>query len=79
MKGAVMKVGQIASQYKDIFPPEVAQSIAKLQRQAPAVPFATIRTQVEKNSENRSMSRFNLLSPLLCRGIDWSGSSGQTA
>ncbi|WP_151791200.1 ABC1 kinase family protein [Acinetobacter soli] len=48
MKGAVMKVGQIASQYKDIFPPEVAQSIAKLQRQAPAVPFATIRTQVEK-------------------------------
>ncbi|MFX9019972.1 AarF/UbiB family protein, partial [Acinetobacter baumannii] len=28
--------------------PEVAQSIAKLQRQAPAVPFATIRTQVEK-------------------------------
>lgn len=48
MKGAVMKVGQIASQYKDIFPPEVAQSIAKLQRQAPAVPFATIRAQVEK-------------------------------
>ena len=28
MKGAVMKVGQIASQYKDIFPPEVAKAIA---------------------------------------------------
>ncbi|WP_130804088.1 ABC1 kinase family protein [Acinetobacter ihumii] len=48
MKGAVMKVGQIASQYKDIFPPEVAKAIAKLQRQAPAVPFSAIQQQVEK-------------------------------
>ena len=48
MKGAVMKVGQLASQYKDIFPPEVAKAIAKLQRQAPAMPFAAIQQQVEK-------------------------------
>lgn len=48
MKGAVMKVGQIASQYKDIFPPEVAKAIAKLQRQAPAMPFAALQQQVEK-------------------------------
>lgn len=48
MKGAVMKVGQIASQYKDIFPPEVAKAIAKLQRQAPAMPFQQIKQQVEK-------------------------------
>lgn len=48
MKGAVMKVGQIASQYQDIFPPEVAKAIAKLQRQAPSVPFATIRQQIER-------------------------------
>lgn len=48
MKGAVMKVGQIASQYKDIFPPEVAKAIAKLQRQAPAMPFTAIQQQVEK-------------------------------
>ncbi|MDQ9022036.1 AarF/ABC1/UbiB kinase family protein [Acinetobacter sichuanensis] len=48
MKGAVMKVGQIASQYKDIFPPEVAKAIAKLQRQAPAMPFADIKKQIEK-------------------------------
>ncbi|WP_353168813.1 AarF/ABC1/UbiB kinase family protein [Acinetobacter sp.] len=48
MKGAVMKVGQIASQYKDIFPPEVARAIAKLQRQAPAMPFIEIKQQVEK-------------------------------
>lgn len=48
MKGAVMKVGQIASQYKDIFPPEVAKAIAKLQRQAPAMPFDQIKQQVER-------------------------------
>ena len=48
MKGAVMKVGQIASQYKDIFPPEVAKAIAKLQRQAPPVPFSTIQYQIER-------------------------------
>ncbi len=48
MKGAVMKVGQIASQYKDIFPAEVQTAIAKLQRQAPAMPFALIKNQVEK-------------------------------
>ena len=48
MKGAVMKVGQIASQYKDIFPPEVARAISKLQRQAPAMPFAEIKAQIEK-------------------------------
>ncbi|WOE31127.1 MULTISPECIES: AarF/ABC1/UbiB kinase family protein [unclassified Acinetobacter] len=48
MKGAVMKVGQIASQYKDIFPPEVAKAIAKLQRQAPPMPFSEIQTQLEK-------------------------------
>ena len=43
-----MKVGQIASQYKDIFPPEVAKAIGKLQRQAPPMPFAEIKAQVEK-------------------------------
>ncbi len=48
MKGAVMKVGQIASQYKDIFPPEVAKAISKLQRQAPPMPFAAIQQQVER-------------------------------
>ncbi|RKG29421.1 ABC1 kinase family protein [Acinetobacter tianfuensis] len=48
MKGAVMKVGQIASQYKDIFPPEVARAIGKLQRQAPPMPFSDIKAQVEK-------------------------------
>ncbi|MGP4713539.1 MULTISPECIES: ABC1 kinase family protein [unclassified Psychrobacter] len=48
MKGAVMKVGQIASQYKDVFPPEVATALEKLQKDAPAMPFAQIKSQVER-------------------------------
>lgn len=48
MKGAVMKVGQIASQYKDVFPPEVATALEKLQKDAPPMPYVQIRTQVER-------------------------------
>jgi len=48
MKGAVMKVGQIASQYKDVFPPEVAKALEKLQKDAPPMPYAQIQAQIER-------------------------------
>ena len=48
MKGAVMKVGQIASQYKDVFPPEVATALEKLQKDAPPMPYTQIKAQVER-------------------------------
>lgn len=48
MKGAVMKVGQIASQYKDVFPPEVATALEKLRKDAPPMPYAQIRAQIER-------------------------------
>ncbi len=48
MKGAVMKVGQMASQYQDLFPPEIARALAQLQRQAPALPFDQIKAQIER-------------------------------
>ncbi len=51
MKGAVMKVGQIASQYKDVFPPEVATALEKLQKDAPPMPYDQIRMQVERELE----------------------------
>ena len=43
-----MKVGQIASQYKDVFPPEVATALEKLQKDAPPMPYAQIQRQVER-------------------------------
>ncbi len=43
LKGAAMKLGQIASQYRDVLPPALAEQLSKLQRQAEPLPFAQIR------------------------------------
>lgn len=48
MKGAAMKVGQIASQYNALLPKEIAQQIIKLQQQATPVDFKIIQQQVEQ-------------------------------
>lgn len=48
MKGAVMKVGQIASQYQDVFPPEIAAAMTRLQKEAPPMPFNIIEQQLIK-------------------------------
>jgi predicted unusual protein kinase regulating ubiquinone biosynthesis (AarF/ABC1/UbiB family) len=48
MKGAVMKVGQIASQMKDLFPEEIARELEALQKQAPPMPFSVIAAQIEQ-------------------------------
>lgn len=47
MKGAVMKVGQIASQTQDFLPPEFSRALERLQKDAPPMPYETIRRQVE--------------------------------
>ncbi len=47
MKGAAMKVGQIASQMRHLFPEEFADQIAKLQKQSPPMPFNEIRAQIQ--------------------------------
>ncbi|MFZ5723442.1 MAG: ABC1 kinase family protein [Pseudomonadota bacterium] len=46
MKGAVMKVGQIASQIKDLLPEEFAKALEKLQKESPPMPFRVIRKQM---------------------------------
>lgn len=48
MKGAVMKVGQIASQVKDLFPAPIAEALEKLQKDSPPMPFAAIEDQFRK-------------------------------
>lgn len=47
LKGAVMKVGQIASQTQDFLPKEFSEALEKLQREAPPMPFEVIATQLE--------------------------------
>ncbi|WP_166264149.1 ABC1 kinase family protein [Marinobacter caseinilyticus] len=47
LKGAVMKVGQIASQTQDFLPKEFSDALQKLQKEAPPMPFDVIAAQVE--------------------------------
>lgn len=48
LKGAVMKIGQIASQTQDFLPKEFSDALQKLQKEAPPVEFSVIRSQVEQ-------------------------------
>ena len=48
LKGAVMKVGQIASQTQDFLPKEFSDALQKLQKEAPPMPFEVIRAQLEQ-------------------------------
>ena len=47
LKGPVMKLGQMASLSTDLLPREIAEQLAKLRKDAPAVPYKVIAKQVE--------------------------------
>jgi len=42
LKGAAMKVGQMASAAKELFPPEITEALTSLQREAPPMDFEVI-------------------------------------
>ena len=48
LKGAAMKVGQMLSLQDSLLPPEVAEVLRTLQRQAPPIPFPTVTRQLDK-------------------------------
>lgn len=48
MKGAVMKVGQIASQMQDLLPAEIAEALTVLQKSSAPMPFSIIKRQLKK-------------------------------
>lgn len=48
LKGAVMKVGQIASQTQDFLPKEFSDALQTLQKEAPPMPFDVIVAQIEQ-------------------------------
>jgi len=48
LKGAVMKVGQMASLAGEVLPKEVVAALGTLQREAPPMPFETIAAQIER-------------------------------
>lgn len=63
LKGAVMKVGQMASIASDILPPELTDALKRLQRGAPPVDVEVIRSQIEAElglPPERLFARFDL-------------------
>jgi predicted unusual protein kinase regulating ubiquinone biosynthesis (AarF/ABC1/UbiB family) len=48
LKGAVMKVGQMASIAGDLLPKELSEALGALQREAPPMDFAVIAEQIER-------------------------------
>lgn len=47
LKGAAMKLGQVASMDPDLFPPEVRAVLSRLQNEAPPMPYARVAAVVE--------------------------------
>ncbi len=61
LKGAAMKVGQMASTASDLLPPELADALARLQQDAPAMPFEVVAEQIESElgeAPERLFARF---------------------
>lgn len=58
MKGAVMKVGQIASQMQDILPREISEQLEVLQNASAPMPFHVIRRQLERELNGTLDKRF---------------------
>ena len=51
LKGAVMKVGQMASITKDVLPKEIGDALSALQKEAPPMSFDIIAQQIERELE----------------------------
>lgn len=64
LKGAVMKVGQMASIARDVLPKELSDALGALQREAPPMPFEVIAEQIEREfgqAPERLFRRFERL------------------
>jgi predicted unusual protein kinase regulating ubiquinone biosynthesis (AarF/ABC1/UbiB family) len=63
LKGAAMKFGQFLSTDPDLIDPEFADSLASLQRTAPAVPFSQIHEAIESRLDAKLNDVFSYFDP----------------
>lgn len=63
MKGAAMKLGQLASQYADLLPPELAAPLARLQREAVPRAFAEIDAVLRQQWSAQAWAQIDWLDP----------------
>jgi len=47
MKGPVLKLGQLASQWQDVLPVPIAQALGNLQNRVPALPFSALQAHLQ--------------------------------
>lgn len=59
LKGAVMKVGQMASIANDVLPAEITRALQKLQREAPPMDYSVIADQIEREFGAHPKSLFS--------------------
>lgn len=48
MKGPVLKLGQMASQWQDVLPDPVAETLGRLQNRVPALPFSHLQSHLRR-------------------------------
>ena len=63
LKGAAMKLGQMASLAADIMPKELAGALQTLQKQAPPVPFSVIEQQIQSEFDQPIERLFERFEP----------------
>jgi len=64
LKGAAMKLGQVASMDPDLFPPEVRVLLARLQNEAPPMPFERVAAVLEEELGGRPEELFAVFEPV---------------
>lgn len=63
LKGASMKVGQMLSADPEMIPPEFADGLARLQRDAPPMTYNTVKEQIEAATDRPIESVFDQFDP----------------
>jgi predicted unusual protein kinase regulating ubiquinone biosynthesis (AarF/ABC1/UbiB family) len=64
LKGAAMKMGQMASMAADLLPKEIADALQSLQREAPPVEFSVIEAQIQAEFDQPLAMLFDDFEPV---------------
>lgn len=64
MRGAAMKLGQLASQYADVLPPQLAEQLRKLQNAAEPIPFAKVEAELAQRWSAAQRAQIAQLEPV---------------
>ena len=64
LRGAAMKLGQLASQYSDVLPPALAQQLKLLQRTATPLPFSEIEPLLQQQWTTAQRKAVTHIEPL---------------